>query len=53
MGQEAKTKEALHNLSLTQSYIEAFLDQSLNHIGSPLLDTTANHSEAIVKQYGH
>ena len=53
MGQDAKTKEALHNLSLTQSYIDAFLDQSLNHIRSQLLDTTANHSEAIVKQYGH
>jgi dienelactone hydrolase len=53
MGRSAETKDALHNLSLTESYIAAFLDQNLKHVSSPLLDVQSNHSEAIVKQYGH
>lgn len=52
MGRSAETKDALHNLSLTESYIAAFLDQNLNHKNSPLLDVRSHHSEAIVKQYG-
>jgi dienelactone hydrolase len=51
-GHATETRDALHNLSLTASYIEAFLDQSLNHLNSPLLEIVGNHPEAIVKQYG-
>jgi hypothetical protein len=40
-------------LSLTESYILAFLDQTLNHSASPLLDPQSHTSEAIVKKYGH
>ncbi|MGD1106826.1 MAG: hypothetical protein ABR865_07255 [Terracidiphilus sp.] len=53
MGRSAETKDALHNLGLTESYITAFLDQSLNHTSPPLLDVKLHHSEAMVKQYGH
>jgi dienelactone hydrolase len=53
MGRSAQTKDALHNLGLTESYIAAFLDQSLNHKSSHLLEVESHHSEAIVKQYGH
>jgi len=47
-----ETKEALHNLTLTESYITAFLDQNLKHKASPLLGVESHHSKAIVKQYG-
>ncbi|HEX4285799.1 MAG TPA: hypothetical protein VHZ28_11960 [Terracidiphilus sp.] len=53
MGRSAETHNALHNLSLTESYITAFLDQTLRHTHSHLLDVQANSSEAMVKQYGH
>ncbi len=53
MGRSTETKDALHNLSLTESYIIGFLDQNLNHTSSPLFNVKSNHSEAIVKQYGH
>jgi hypothetical protein len=53
MGRSTETEAALHNLNLTESYIAAFLDKSLNHTSSPLLDHEANHPEAIVKVYGH
>ncbi|MGA2278048.1 MAG: hypothetical protein ABSG00_10605 [Terracidiphilus sp.] len=53
MGRSTETKDALHNLNLTESYIIAFLEQTLNHTSSPLFDVKSNHSEAIVKQYGH
>jgi dienelactone hydrolase len=53
MGRSTETRDALHNLSLTESYIVAFLDQTLYQRTSPLLDAQLNHSEAIVKQYGH
>ncbi|HEX3893633.1 MAG TPA: hypothetical protein VHW46_13740 [Terracidiphilus sp.] len=52
-GRSKETNEALHNLSLTESYILAFLDQTLNHSASPLLDPQSHTSEAIVKKYGH
>jgi dienelactone hydrolase len=53
MGRATATNEALHNLSLTESYIGAFLDQTLNHASSTMLDPTSSHPEAILKQYGH
>ncbi len=53
MGRSAETKDALHNLSLTESYIAAFLDQTLYQKSSPLLDAASNHPEAVVKLYGH
>jgi predicted dienelactone hydrolase len=52
MGRQTETKDALHNLKLIASYIEAFLDQTLNQVNSQLLETEGNHPEAIVKQYG-
>jgi dienelactone hydrolase len=52
MGRSTETRVALHNLSLTASYIDAFLDQTLNHVNSPLLEIGGNHPEATVKQYG-
>ena len=53
MGRPADTEAALHNLGLTESYIVAFLDASLNHVKSSLLDDRSDHPEATVKQYGH
>jgi len=53
LGHSTETREALHNLSLIESYIEAFLGQTLNHTQSPLLESGTNHPEAIVKPYGH
>ena len=52
-GRPAETKDALHNLRLTSSYIEAFLDQTLNRVDSPLLKAGSDHPEAIVRRYGH
>jgi dienelactone hydrolase len=51
-GRPADTEGALHNLNLTESYVAAFLDASLNHGKSSLLDDRADHPEARVKQYG-
>src|SRR5579871_3630508 len=45
MGKPAETADALHNLSLTESYIAAFLGQTLNHTSSPLLDTKSSLPE--------
>jgi dienelactone hydrolase len=53
VGRSKETGDALHNLSLTASYIDAFLDQVLYQIKSPLLETETDHPEAIVKPYGH
>ena len=47
-----ETKEALHNLTLTELYITAFLDQNLKHKAPPLLGVESHHSEAIEKRYG-
>lgn len=52
MGRPAETEAALHNLDLTESYIFAFLEASLNHGKSSLLDDRAEHPEATVKGYG-
>ena len=52
-GQAAESKEALQNLTLIESYIEAFLDQTLNQKHSPLLEKAADHRGATVKEYGH
>jgi dienelactone hydrolase len=52
MGRPADTETALHNLGLTESYIAAFLDASLNHGKSSLLEDRSDHPEATVKQYG-
>jgi hypothetical protein len=52
-GRSTETGDALHNLSLTWSYIDAFLNQSFNQVKSPLLEIGTDHPEAIVKQYGH
>ena len=53
MGKSAETKDALQNLTLIESYIEAFLDQTLNQKHSPLLEKAADHRGATVKEYGH
>jgi dienelactone hydrolase len=53
VGRSTETRDALHNLSLTESYIEAFLDETLNRTDSPLLKVGGDHPEAIVKRYGH
>jgi dienelactone hydrolase len=53
VGDATETRRALHNLTLIESYIEAFLDQTLNRKPSSLLENTADHPEATVKQYGH
>ncbi len=52
MGRSTETRDALHNLSLTASYIDAFLNQTLNQVKSPLLEIGTDHPEATVKQYG-
>jgi hypothetical protein len=38
-----ETREALHNLSLIELYIEAFLDQTLNQANSSLLEVGTGH----------
>ena len=53
MGRAKETRNALHNLMLTASYIEAFLDQTLNEVNLPLLKNGTDDPEAIVRQYGH
>ena len=52
MGKSTETRDALHNLTLTASYIDAFLNQTLNQVKSPLLEIGTDHPEATVKQYG-
>ena len=47
-----KARDALHNLSLTASYIEAFLNQTFNQVNSPLLEVRSDHPESTVKRYG-
>jgi predicted dienelactone hydrolase len=52
-GDSTKTGEALHNLSLTESFTRAFLDKNLKGEKSPLLDQPAQSPEAKIKEYGH
>jgi hypothetical protein len=52
MGRSTETRDALHNLSLTASYIDAFLNQTLYQVKSPLLEIGTDHPDATVKQYG-
>ncbi len=51
-GRSTETREALHNLSLIASYIDAFLNQALSQIYSPLFAGGTDHPEAVVKKYG-
>ena len=51
-GNPSETKEALHNLSLIESFTRAFLDKSLNQAKEPLLDSPSQSAEAKVNEYG-
>jgi hypothetical protein len=51
-GSPSEAKEALHNLSLIESFARAFLDKSLNQAKEPLLDSPSQSAEAKVKEYG-
>jgi hypothetical protein len=44
---------AIHNLSLTQRYIRAFLGKYLKDEKAPSLDEPSQTSEAEVRRYGH
>lgn len=52
-GRARETQEASHNLDLMESYILAFLEQTLNHTRSPLFNAAAAHTEATIKPHGH
>lgn len=52
LGHSTETRDALHNLSLIEKYIEAFLGQTMNQTKSPLLEKGTDHPEAVVKPYG-
>ena len=49
VGKSTETEDALQNLILIESYIEAFLDLTLNQKRSPLLENAGDHPEATVK----
>jgi predicted esterase len=51
-GHPLETREALHNLSLIESFTRAFLDKTLKQEKEPLLDAPVQSSEAKVKKYG-
>jgi len=51
-GRASETAEAIHNLRLTESFTEAFLDKYLKDEKQPLLDGDAVSPEATVKRYG-
>ncbi len=51
-GKATETEEALHNLSLTESFTLAFLDKHLKDRAEPLLDQPSQSPEARVKAYG-
>jgi Platelet-activating factor acetylhydrolase, isoform II len=53
-GDAAKIAMAQHNLTLTQSFILAFLDKTFKHASATLLDDSiADHPEAIVQRLGN
>ena len=52
LGHATETRNALQNLTLIETYIEAFLDQTLNREPSPLLENALDHPAATVKRYG-
>ena len=52
-GNATETEEALHNLRLTESFTQAFLDKYLKGEKAPLLDVPTQSSEAKVNKYGH
>ena len=52
-GNTKQTEEALHNLSLIESFTRAFLDKNLNREEAPVLDNSTPSPEAKVSKYGH
>jgi predicted dienelactone hydrolase len=44
---------ALHNVSLTQMFVRAFLDKYLKHEKAPLFEGKEYLAEATIQQYGH
>jgi hypothetical protein len=52
-GSGTETEQALHNLRLTESFTQAFLDKFLKGEKAPLLDVPTQSSEAKVNKYGH
>ena len=52
-GRSTETRDAVRNLSLTTSYILAFLNQTFNRVNSPLLEIGSDHPDSTVKRYGH
>jgi pimeloyl-ACP methyl ester carboxylesterase len=52
-GRPSETEQALHNLSLIESFTRAFLDKTLNQAKEPLLDSPSQSAEANVKEYGN
>jgi predicted esterase len=52
-GQAAETELALHNLKLTESFIRAFLEKTLQNAQTSLLDGETNSPDAAITRYGH
>lgn len=51
-GHALETEQALHNLTVIESFTRAFLNKSLNHAKEPLFDNPSQSTEAKVKEYG-
>jgi predicted esterase len=52
-GRPLETEQALHNLSLIESFTRAFLDKNLKHEKEPLLDSSSQSAEAKIEKYGN
>ena len=52
-GRPLETEQALHNLSLIESFTRAFLDKSLKREKEPLLDSPSQSAEAKIEKYGN
>jgi predicted dienelactone hydrolase len=52
-GHQLETEQAVHNLSLIESFTRAFLNKTLNRAKEPLLDNPSQSGEAKVKEYGN
>ena len=52
-GRPLETEQALHDLSLIESFTQAFLDKNLKHEKEPLLDNPSQSAEAKIEKYGN
>jgi hypothetical protein len=51
-GAPLETEQALHNLSLIESFTRVFLDKNLKHEKEPLLDSPSQSAEGKIEGYG-